>query len=320
MSVRLNPAQALNQQFSVVKQTVSTFDSSTPQDRILDTKQKLESMQAELKGILTKTPMAIMTLALADKGIPQLLKRCQSLAASSTPPVKKEVSVSNVANQATTVHKVHHHAATLRRKDHPLKGRFEATKAFDERFKSGNLNRASTTQEPKPAQPITTEIKVHCNLPFGHTLTVRGEGAGLDWEKGVALEKIDEETYVYRKQGVVGSAQYKILLDDSQWEIVDNRSIEAQKSQEITPNLTLPIVPVVVNYDGAGKLYIFCNGPGMSWDKGIELKQVDRKWAFETDSKFDKFDYKIVLNSTQWEQSDNRQAEIGKTDFISPKF
>lgn len=31
--------------------------------------------------------------------------------------------------------------------------------------------------------PTITEIKVKCKVPFGHTLTIRGQGADLDWGK-----------------------------------------------------------------------------------------------------------------------------------------
>lgn len=83
-----------------------------------------------------------------------------------------------------------------------------------------------------------TEIKIKCVVPIGHALTIRGQGEGLDWNKGKPLQQIDDETHVYRIEGVSEKLEYKILLDDEQWENCPNHEIEAGKSEEFKPCLT----------------------------------------------------------------------------------
>lgn len=334
MSSRLNPAQVLNQKLSEIKKEVSFFCPSTSPEKILEAKQELEQLKGELQSILQKNSQFVMALALAQKEIPKLINRCETLipsTASIATSSKQAKTLDTVpVQQSLTANKVHQRVASIRRKDHPLKGRSEVMKDFEERFKSGTLRNGSISKErlttslmeEKKLNPVAaTEIKVRCKVPFGHTLNIRGEGASLSWEKGIPLKKIDEETYVYRLEGAFENVQYKILLDDSQWENSDNRSVQAEKSQEISPNIVLPNVPVGVNYDGSGKLFIRGTGPGMSWEKGLEMKNPEAgKWTFETSEVFKQFSFKVVLNDQQWEQGEDHLAENAKTLEISPRF
>lgn len=166
-----------------------------------------------------------------------------------------------------------------------------------------------------------TAITVKSKVPFGHSLTIRGQGGDLDWSKGKALEKIDDETYVYRMQGLTGKVEYKILLDDAQWEGGANRTLEAEKSQEVVPALVIPKVPVVINLDaGSNKVFIRGTGPGMSWEKGLEMKSVGGKYVLESAADLGSFEFKVLLNDQQWSQGENFKAENGKTLEITPRF
>jgi hypothetical protein len=173
-----------------------------------------------------------------------------------------------------------------------------------------------------PKGPVITEIKVKCKVPFGHSLVIRGVGGDLDWNKGKALQKIDADTYVCRFENLTGKVEYKILLDDAQWEGGANRTLEAGKTQEIVPSLTLPKVPVVVNFDAPGdaKLFVRGSAKGMSWDKGLELKRSNGKFVLETPESLGNFEFKVLLNDKLWSQGDNFKAKDGETLEISPKF
>ncbi|MBS0604465.1 MAG: hypothetical protein JSS60_05435 [Verrucomicrobia bacterium] len=169
--------------------------------------------------------------------------------------------------------------------------------------------------------PVVTEIKVKCRIPFGHTLTIRGQGGDLEWSKGKALAKLDDETYVYRMEGVPGKVEYKLVLDDRIYEEGPNHSIEAAQKQEIVPSLAVPKVPVVINFNQGGqKLFIRGTGPGMSWDKSLELKFVEGKFVLETHAEFNNFEFKLLLNDKVWSQGENFKAEKGKTLEFTPRF
>ncbi|MBS0604048.1 MAG: hypothetical protein JSS60_03310 [Verrucomicrobia bacterium] len=166
-----------------------------------------------------------------------------------------------------------------------------------------------------------TEITFKCKVPYPYTLSIRGEGAGLSWKKGEPLMQIDEETYVFRCKDYTGKVEYKVLLNDSEWETCMNHTAETGKTQESFPSLSLPKVPVVADFDaGEDRVFIRGTGPGMSWDKGIELKRVNDKYVFESLKDDAPFEFKILLNDKEWELGENHRFEPGKPLAFSPKF
>ncbi len=185
--------------------------------------------------------------------------------------------------------------------------------------------------------PILTEIKIHYKVPVGHTLFIRGSGAGLNWDFGVPLTKIDEDTYVYRLKGARGNLVYKILLDDTQWEQGEDRRIEQGKTEECTPDLVIPevVAPIVeapklpkttqiaVNFDvGFGnKLFIRGEGSHLSWEKGVEMQYKDEKWVYETSEEFDNsIAYKFLINDQIWEKGEDHKIAYGETEELTIKF
>ncbi len=169
--------------------------------------------------------------------------------------------------------------------------------------------------------PAITKIEVKCKVPFGHTLTIRGQGADLDWGQGKHLQKIDEETYVYCIQDLTQKMEYKLLLDDVQWENCNNREIEPENSQNCIPALSFPKTSVIVNFEaGSNKLYIRGTGPGMSWEKGIELSALNGKYILDFQEYPNDFEFKILLNDHQWSAGKNFKFQNGKAIEISPVF
>jgi hypothetical protein len=82
------------------------------------------------------------------------------------------------------------------------------------------------------AAPIVIEAKI--DVGFGNNLFVRGQGAGLSWERGVQLENVDSKTW---RLAVAASdkLQFKLLLNDSVW----------AKGEDVVaaPGKTVKVVP-----------------------------------------------------------------------------
>lgn len=62
-------------------------------------------------------------------------------------------------------------------------------------------------------EPLLTEIRVRCQVLSPHTLTIRGQGPGLDWAQGKPLQQLEPDTYHFQLQATEKVA-FKILLDD----------------------------------------------------------------------------------------------------------
>jgi hypothetical protein len=192
---------------------------------------------------------------------------------------------------------------------------------------------------PLPSHQLQpTEMMFKCKIPIGHTLFIRGSGNGLSWEKSSPLTPIDEDTWSLHSHTPLEDMEYKFRLDDALWEDGDNHKMVQGKIDEAHPRFTLPpssrvemsdtlskpirTTQITVKFDTELKngLSLCGNGPGMNWEKGIELRNIGHGvWAFETQSDFENFEYKIVFNG-KWEDGDNHKIDCGKKEEIAPKF
>lgn len=91
---------------------------------------------------------------------------------------------------------------------------------------------AAKTQIVTSAAPIVIEAKI--DVGFGNNLFVRGQGAGLSWERGVQLENVDSKTW---RLAVPASdkLQFKLLLNDSVWAKGEDMVAAPGKKVEVVP-------------------------------------------------------------------------------------
>lgn len=82
-------------------------------------------------------------------------------------------------------------------------------------------------------RPVTT-IEAKIDVGFGNNLFVRGEGAGLSWDKGAPLKCVDPATWQW--SGEAGSPlKCKLLLNDSVWMTGEDLVVPPGKRVEVTP-------------------------------------------------------------------------------------
>lgn len=179
-------------------------------------------------------------------------------------------------------------------------------------------------QNPPRIQTRPTEIIVRCKVPDGHHLYIRGDGNGLNWEKGIQLTQIDDDTWAYLSSAELKDMKYKFLIDDEGWqEGGDNKISQGKIEGTNQPHFT-PTAQIRVRCDaGKGEVFIRGNGPGMSWDdgKGIMLHRVDNNTLiFTTYAPFKKFEYKLLLRDEKWENGHNHSIEFGKKAEHIPQF
>jgi hypothetical protein len=91
----------------------------------------------------------------------------------------------------------------------------------------------SVVVKPKGAK-VTITAKI--DIGFGNVLYIRGDGAGLSWEKGKPLGSTAGDTWTIVLPWVEKSFEFKLLINDLTW--------SADPNFEAGPGDTVTVTPV----------------------------------------------------------------------------
>lgn len=80
-----------------------------------------------------------------------------------------------------------------------------------------------------------TKVKVKYNAGFGNNLFIRGEGAGLSWEKGVPMKNVATDRWEWETNHPFDKCLFKILINDVRYEKGENHQVFLAKTIEIAP-------------------------------------------------------------------------------------
>ena len=82
--------------------------------------------------------------------------------------------------------------------------------------------------------PALTIIDVKLNVGFGNAVFLRGQGAGLTWERGLPLDCVDAQTWRW-----CGMAKdpitFKLLINDKVWSAGNDLRIAPGQKIEVAP-------------------------------------------------------------------------------------
>ncbi len=67
-----------------------------------------------------------------------------------------------------------------------------------------------------PPRPRTV-INARTDVGFGNTLFIRGDGPGLNWEKGARLDCIASDHWKIELEAGSRPVVFKLLINDEQW-------------------------------------------------------------------------------------------------------
>lgn len=100
----------------------------------------------------------------------------------------------------------------------------------------------TTPQKPvakKKAAParktLKTSIVAYVDVGFGNTLYIRGNGAGLSWEKGVPLKNVSATEWTFNTTRASGTVEFKFLINDQIWAEGDDLQIKAGSKSISSP-------------------------------------------------------------------------------------
>jgi predicted alpha/beta superfamily hydrolase len=100
---------------------------------------------------------------------------------------------------------------------------------------TGGTSSASGGTGGAPAHP--TIVRVHYPAG-GHTLSLRGSAAPLDWDHGLALQPGADDTWTVALDGAAGALEVKPLLDDATWSLGPNYVVPEGAAVDLYPRFT----------------------------------------------------------------------------------
>ena len=74
---------------------------------------------------------------------------------------------------------------------------------------------------------VETSIIARVDVGFGNSLYVRGEGAGLSWEKGILLDNISPYEWAFKSTKASTPVEFKFLINDELWAEGENLTVAA---------------------------------------------------------------------------------------------
>jgi hypothetical protein len=90
--------------------------------------------------------------------------------------------------------------------------------------KSAEPVRIDKAAAEKPAAAALSRIMAYVDIGPGNTLFVRGEGGGLNWEAGVAMECIAGDCWSWSARSGQ-DITFKLLINDQRWSAGDNLTV-----------------------------------------------------------------------------------------------
>ena len=87
---------------------------------------------------------------------------------------------------------------------------------------------------PEPCASSITTIEARVNVGFGNHLFLRGQGAGLSWERGTPLKCVDAQTWRWSAPAAE-PLTFKLLLNDTKWAQGDDVIAAPGSRLEVAP-------------------------------------------------------------------------------------
>ena len=94
----------------------------------------------------------------------------------------------------------------------------------------------NSSQKETKASKNSTKVVVKFDCGFPNTLYIRGEGIkGLNWNKGQPMKNVKADRWEWECNESFNSAQIKVLINDKQYEVGPNHTINCGKEHNVTP-------------------------------------------------------------------------------------
>lgn len=102
-------------------------------------------------------------------------------------------------------------------------------------IKASAKNTAAPAKK-KTGEPPATFISAQIDIGFGNHLYVRGEGPGLSWEHGVAMDCTGANLWTASVKRATAPVAFKLLVNDLSWSTGNDYIVAPGQSITVTPS------------------------------------------------------------------------------------
>ena len=99
---------------------------------------------------------------------------------------------------------------------------------------NATMSSSCQTSEKKKTK-TKPHVVIHCDVGFNNRVFIRGSGANLSWNKGIMLQNTKPDEWVWETDKPFNSCEFKVLINDCQYEQGDNHILTCEKSLEYKP-------------------------------------------------------------------------------------
>lgn len=89
---------------------------------------------------------------------------------------------------------------------------------------------------PVPKASTKTRVVIKYDIGFSNELFIRGQGAGLSWDKGEKLKNTQADEWVWEPKAAFQECTFKVLINDQSYECGDNHEIKSGAQFTYTPD------------------------------------------------------------------------------------
>ena len=102
--------------------------------------------------------------------------------------------------------------------------------------KEGMILTSGTVSSYSPTTPTITTVRVHYDVGYGNSMSIRGSDYPLWWDEGREMRNTDTDVWEFEIERIEsGTFEYKLLINDSTWSNGDNYEVTAGSTVDIYP-------------------------------------------------------------------------------------
>lgn len=94
---------------------------------------------------------------------------------------------------------------------------------------------APPTVKPVASTPVVTTIAARIDIGFGNALFLRGEGPGLSWDRGIAMECVADDLWRIALAESARAYTFKFLVNDLTWSVGPDFTVACGANVTLTP-------------------------------------------------------------------------------------